>query len=102
MRQASTLLVLGALSSYAAAWRSSSNEESWTPAQETPVAQGNQDQLAIGGVTPRPTRAPQLLGRMQLLPRLDGYSLAPGTCGFVESDGSKPYRINILRSWSEY
>lgn len=88
MRQTSTLLALVALGSPAAAWRRVAREESWTPPQETAVlAQGNQEDLDFAGFSPRPTQAPQHVGRMQLFPRLEGYSLEPGTCGFVQSDG---------------
>lgn len=91
MHRTSALLL--ALGSPAAAWLKnsffkSSAEESWTPPRETYVAEI--DQFVAQGWTPRPTEAPKaLFGRMELQPRLEGYTLGPNTCGFVASNASK-------------
>lgn len=90
MRQTPALLL--AFGSPAAAWLkypfvNSRAEESWTPPRETSPAE-HEAQL-YQDWSPRPTEAPKpLFGRMGLLPRADGYDLAPGTCGFVASNES--------------
>ncbi|GFP52375.1 hypothetical protein TASIC1_0001052700 [Trichoderma asperellum] len=65
-------------------------QQSWaSPAKET-VAVGNEieQQVALGW-SPKPTQPPKpLLGRM-MMPRADGFTLGPETCGFVPgSDGN--------------
>ncbi|KAI9171302.1 hypothetical protein HJFPF1_00784 [Paramyrothecium foliicola] len=81
------ILLLG-LAATAAAWvKRSATEESWTPAQETSLAEMHREQVAMGW-SPRPTEAPKaLMGRM-LMPRMDDYTLGPETCGFVSSNGN--------------
>ncbi|CAM1506688.1 Fc.00g063290.m01.CDS01 [Cosmosporella sp. VM-42] len=91
MRHSTTWLALGAFSSPAAAWLKypflSSADESWTPPRETVLPEVDENQVALG-FSPRPTEAPELLARMELLPRLEGYTLGPDTCGFVSSNGN--------------
>jgi hypothetical protein len=91
------LLALGAVLSTARADNDhqavpkSGLQQSWaSPAKET-VASGHEieQQVALGW-SPKPTEPPKpLLGRM-MMPRADGYTLGPETCGFVPgNDGSK-------------
>jgi hypothetical protein len=86
MRQPTLVLAFAAST---AAWvRRSASEQSWTPPQETSVAELLEAQFAMGW-SPRPTEAPEaLMGRM-LVPRIDDFTLGPKTCGFKSSDGSK-------------
>jgi hypothetical protein len=90
MRQYQPALVLALAALTAASWNPfshSSADESWTPPRETSVSEQEQ-QLALGW-TPKPTPAPMaLFGRMEV-PRIEGYTLSPGTCGFVSENGSK-------------
>lgn len=68
------------------------DEESWTPARPTQVVNPLVERALGQGTSPRPTQAPRdLFGRMELQPRLDGYTLGPGTCGYVSSNGSQYY-----------
>ncbi|KAM0446732.1 hypothetical protein ACHAO4_009232 [Trichoderma viride] len=65
-------------------------QQSWaSPAKET-VASGHEieQQVALGS-SPKPTQPPKpLLGRV-MMPRADGYTLGPETCGFVPgNDGN--------------
>lgn len=65
-------------------------QQSWaSPAKET-VASGHEveQQVALGW-SPKPTQPPKpLLGRM-MMPRADGFTLGPETCGFVPgNDGN--------------
>ncbi|KAK7426160.1 hypothetical protein QQZ08_007326 [Neonectria magnoliae] len=90
MRRPTALLAWGALSSPAAAWLKnpwlkSAAEESWKPPVETGAA--HQDQLALGW-SPRPTEAPALYARMDLVERMDDYTLGADTCGFVANGNS--------------
>ena len=91
MRQPAVLLALGLASQGVEAFsRKRAEEESWTPAQPTNVINPLVEQALGLGTSPRPTQAPRaLFGRMELQPRLDGYTLGPGTCGYVSSNGSK-------------
>ncbi|PHH92439.1 hypothetical protein CDD83_7395 [Cordyceps sp. RAO-2017] len=88
MRQQAAAAVL-ALSAPAASL-SSGSEQPWTSPRETDYAKMAEQQLEMG-TTPRPTPAPLprgLFGRMELVPRLEGYTLGPATCGFVQSNGN--------------
>lgn len=75
----------------AAAWLShpflkSDDSSSWTPPQETNAARMDGPNI-VEGWSPRPTTAPKpLFGRMNIEPRLDGYTLGPATCGFIRSN----------------
>ncbi|KAM4055033.1 hypothetical protein HRG_005843 [Hirsutella rhossiliensis] len=89
MRQRTAILLsLGA--GAGAASPSSGSEQSWTSPQETDVAFMVEQQLRMGS-SPKPTPPPQPRGhhfaRMDLMPRLEGYTLDPGTCGFVQFNG---------------
>lgn len=96
MRQyAAMLLGLGAVVP-AAASAISGSERSWASPQETDSAQMAAQQLLVG-FSPKPTPAPQprgVFGRVDLMPRLEGYTMGPATCGFIQSNGSKrPWAI---------
>lgn len=91
------LLALGAVISTARADNGnqpvpkSGLEQSWaSPAKETATLNHEVEQQVALGWSPKPTQAPKpLLGRM-MMPRADGYTLGPETCGFVPgNDGSK-------------
>ena len=90
MRRPAALLAWGALGSPAAAWLKnpwlkSAAEESWKPPVETGVGHAaDEAQLALGW-SPRPTEAPALYARMDLVARMDGYTLGSDTCGFIEN-----------------
>ncbi|POR39788.1 Uncharacterized protein TPAR_00012 [Tolypocladium paradoxum] len=82
-------LGLGAVAP-AAASAISGSERSWTSPQETDSAQMAAQQLLMG-FSPKPTPAPQprgVFGRMDLMARLEGYTMGPATCGFVQSNGN--------------
>ncbi|KPM40971.1 hypothetical protein AK830_g5582 [Neonectria ditissima] len=71
-------------------WLKSAAEESWKPAAETGLtnaAAADDHQLALGW-SPRPTEAPALYARMNLVERMDGYTLGSDTCGFIENGNS--------------
>ncbi|UNI14678.1 hypothetical protein JDV02_001282 [Purpureocillium takamizusanense] len=88
IRTAVVLLAVGAVAPAAAA--AAGSERSWTSPKETDSVLMAEEQLQMG-FSPRPTPAPQprgLFGRMDLVPRLDGYTLGPATCGFVKSNGN--------------
>ncbi|KAK7226353.1 hypothetical protein V2G26_014356 [Clonostachys chloroleuca] len=58
-------------------------DSSWSPARETSVAEV--EARAAEQWSPRPTDGPGL-DAVELFPRLDGYTLPKGTCGFVSSN----------------
>ncbi|KYK56886.1 hypothetical protein DCS_03892 [Drechmeria coniospora] len=65
-------------------------ERPWMLPRETGSIQMSEQQL-IMGISPRPTPAPQpreLVARMELLPRLEGYTMGPATCGYVANSGN--------------
>lgn len=99
MLRPAVLLALG--SPVAASWLKipfvkSPTEETWTPPQETKAADSN-GQVALQW-SPRPTQAPRLLARMELLPRLDGYTLGSDTCGFFDGNNSQCHdKLAVLK-----
>jgi hypothetical protein len=78
-------------------------QESWaSPAKETVVADHeNGNQVALGW-SPKPTQAPKpLLGRM-IMPRADGYTLGPETCGFIPGTAGSEFLFLFIRSHYEF
>lgn len=97
MRQRTAILLswcLGAGSASAAA------RQPWTSPRETDMAEL---QLRMGP-SPSPTPPPQLRGhrlaRMDLMPRLGGYTLGPGTCGVVQSNGCESGAPSMYQVWA--
>lgn len=88
------LLALGAVVSTARADNDhqpvpkSGLQQSWaSPAKETVASGHEMEQQVALGWSPKPTQPPKpLLGRM-MMPRADGYTLGPETCGFVPGSG---------------
>jgi hypothetical protein len=62
-----------------------SEKSTWTPPRETDAADANMELKR--GWSPRPTQAP-LLGRMDLAPRLAGFTMGANTCGFIATEWS--------------
>lgn len=85
MRHSSVVILV--LAASAAGY--SPEEKSWTPARQTDAIVDYEAHMAQGR-SPVPTDAPEaVFGRMELQKRLDGYTLGPLTCGFVQSNGGK-------------
>ncbi|PTB46660.1 uncharacterized protein TrAFT101_003894 [Trichoderma asperellum] len=93
---ATLLLALGAVVSTVTADNNnqpvpkSGFQQSWaSPAKETVTSGHEVEQQVALGWSPKPTQPPKpLLGRM-MMPRADGYTLGPETCGFVPgNDGN--------------
>lgn len=84
MRHSSVVIL--ALTAAAAGY--SPEEKSWTPARQTDSF--DHDVQMAQGRSPVPTESPEaVFGRMELQKRLDGYTLGPLTCGFIQANGGK-------------
>ncbi|PON27408.1 hypothetical protein TGAM01_v203789 [Trichoderma gamsii] len=92
------LLALGAVLSTARADNDnppvpkSGLQQSWaSPAKETVTSGHEIEQQVALGWSPKPTQPPKpLFGRM-MMPRADGYTLGPETCGFVPGNDGNSY-----------
>ncbi|KAJ6446137.1 3-beta hydroxysteroid dehydrogenase/isomerase [Purpureocillium lavendulum] len=102
LRVAAILLAVGAVAPATASVAGS--ERSWSSPKETDSVLMAEQQLEMG-FSPRPTPAPQprgVFGRMDLVPRLDGYTLGPATCGFVKSNGNGKKSGSVLTALACY